>query len=109
MQFFQLLKLELFLLPSPLSQISAILYDPLLHPQNIAVMKTRSHPLGVQFQPLDMADPDQLCSEVAAIIVQYPNTEGQLYDNIERLTRVAQQHNVSFPAIFGTLQEKECA
>ncbi|KAI6232700.1 hypothetical protein M3Y99_00993800 [Aphelenchoides fujianensis] len=56
-----------------------LLYDPLLHPQNIALLKTRAEPLDIKLLPLDRNEPN-ITRDVAGVIVQYPNTEGLIYD-----------------------------
>ncbi|KAL3078902.1 hypothetical protein niasHS_014684 [Heterodera schachtii] len=74
-----------------------ILFDPLLHPQNLAVMSTRCEPIGAELRPIDNVstlEVDDLSAEAAAIIIQYPNTEGKLYDHLERLIRAAHRHNI---------------
>uniref|UniRef100_A0A914H3A8 Glycine cleavage system P protein n=1 Tax=Globodera rostochiensis TaxID=31243 RepID=A0A914H3A8_GLORO len=76
-----------------------ILYDPLLHPQNIAVMATRCDPIGAELRPIhNLSAPlnkaADLSTDVAALIVQYPNTEGQVYDHLERLIRAAHHQNI---------------
>ncbi|KAI1726951.1 glycine cleavage system p-protein [Ditylenchus destructor] len=64
------------------------LYDPHLHPQNIAVLKTRAKPLDIEVLPLDR-ECLNLTENVAGIILQYPNTEGQIYDNIKDIVEAA--------------------
>ncbi|PAV76353.1 hypothetical protein WR25_07607 [Diploscapter pachys] len=62
---------------------NTVLLDPLLHPQNRDVIQTRSDPLGISLGELDM-DRMELSNDVAAIVIQYPNTEGcvQSLENI---------------------------
>lgn len=55
-----------------------VLYDPLLHPQNIGVLRTRSEPSNIQLEELNLNEPN-FDSTVAGIIIQYPNTEGNIY------------------------------
>uniref|UniRef100_F1KTS9 Glycine cleavage system P protein n=1 Tax=Ascaris suum TaxID=6253 RepID=F1KTS9_ASCSU len=56
---------------------SKVLYDPLLHPQNIGVLQTRAAPSKIQLEPLNFNDP-QIDNTVAGIIIQYPDTEGNV-------------------------------
>lgn len=60
-----------------------ILYDRQLHPQNVAVCETRARHLGIEFLPLGELDQaeSQVNRDVAAVIFQYPNTEGLIYGN----------------------------
>ncbi|PPB82089.1 glycine dehydrogenase [Albidovulum inexpectatum] len=68
------------------SRASAFFIDENCHPQNIAVMKTRAAPLGIEVIIGDPADLDP--EKVFAAIFQYPGTYGHLTDftpHIERL------------------------
>ncbi len=60
------------------SKLKAFFVDENCHPQNIAVMKTRAAPLGIE---LIVASPDALEAEkVFGAIFQYPGTYGHLRD-----------------------------
>lgn len=60
------------------SKASAFFVDEGCHPQNIAVMKTRAEPLGIEIivGPVDSLDP----KTVFGAIFQYPGTNGELRD-----------------------------
>uniref|UniRef100_A0A914VN68 Glycine cleavage system P protein n=1 Tax=Plectus sambesii TaxID=2011161 RepID=A0A914VN68_9BILA len=58
---------------------NVFLADPMLHPQNTALLHTRAEPLGLKVEPLDLANP-AFTPEVSGIIIQYPNTEGSIED-----------------------------
>ncbi|KAI6241804.1 Glycine cleavage system P-protein domain containing protein [Aphelenchoides fujianensis] len=70
---------------------SAVLYDEHLHPQNLDLLRTRAAPLDIKLVPLDPKNP-QFGAEVAAVILQYPNTEGTIYTNVEQLIAEAHTH-----------------
>ncbi|UWQ19054.1 aminomethyl-transferring glycine dehydrogenase [Jannaschia sp. M317] len=60
------------------SKAMAFFVDENCHPQNIAVMRTRAEPLGIE---LIVGDPDTLEAEaVFGAIFQYPGTHGHLRD-----------------------------
>ncbi|MGP6089172.1 aminomethyl-transferring glycine dehydrogenase [Antarctobacter jejuensis] len=60
------------------SKAKAFFVDENCHPQNIAVMKTRAEPLGIE---VIVASPDDLDPEtVFGAIFQYPGTHGHLRD-----------------------------
>jgi glycine dehydrogenase len=60
------------------SKARAFFVDEACHPQNIAVMRTRAEPLGIE---LIVGDPDALDAEaVFGAIFQYPGTHGHLRD-----------------------------
>ncbi len=57
------------------------------HPQTIAVVQTRAEPLGVQ---LVIGRPDALdlaALPLCGVLLQYPSTDGQLYDYTEVIAR----------------------
>ncbi|MEM9573768.1 MAG: aminomethyl-transferring glycine dehydrogenase, partial [Pseudomonadota bacterium] len=60
------------------SKATKFFVDEGCHPQNIAVMKTRAEPLGIEIVlgPVDALDP----KEVFGAIFQYPGTNGGLRD-----------------------------
>ncbi|MGB3408430.1 MAG: aminomethyl-transferring glycine dehydrogenase [Jannaschia sp.] len=60
------------------SRATAFFVDEGCHPQNIAVMRTRAEPLGID---LIVGNPDDLeASSVFGAIFQYPGTHGHLRD-----------------------------
>ncbi|WP_371156788.1 aminomethyl-transferring glycine dehydrogenase [Jannaschia sp. 2305UL9-9] len=60
------------------SKAMAFFVDEACHPQNIAVMRTRAEPLGIE---LIVGSPDDLVAEqVFGAIFQYPGTHGHLRD-----------------------------
>ncbi len=60
------------------SKAKAFFVDENCHPQNIAVMKTRAEPLGIE---VIIGSPDDLeADKVFAAIFQYPGTHGQVRD-----------------------------
>ena len=60
------------------SKATAFFVDENCHPQNIAVMKTRAAPLGIDVIVGDVADMD--AAAVFGAIFQYPGTYGHLRD-----------------------------
>ena len=60
------------------SKATAFYVDKNCHPQNIAVMKTRAKPLGIQ---VIVGNPDDLDpTAVFGAIFQYPGTHGHIRD-----------------------------
>ncbi|MCA0941411.1 aminomethyl-transferring glycine dehydrogenase [Salipiger pacificus] len=60
------------------SKATAFFVDENCHPQNIAVMKTRAEPLGIE---IIVASPDALeADKVFGAIFQYPGTHGHVRD-----------------------------
>ncbi|VDM81937.1 unnamed protein product [Strongylus vulgaris] len=66
------------------------LLDPYLHPQNIDVTKTRAGPLEIAIGELNF-DSVNIDKDVAAIVVQYPDTEGRIR-NLEELVAKAHEN-----------------
>ena len=60
------------------SKASAFFVDARCHPQNIAVMRTRAEPLGIELIVGEVGDLD--ASRVFGAIFQYPDTTGGLRD-----------------------------
>ncbi|HHI70489.1 MAG TPA: glycine dehydrogenase (aminomethyl-transferring), partial [Rhodobacteraceae bacterium] len=60
------------------SKATAFFVDENCHPQNIAVIKTRALPLGIEVMVGDPADLD--ASKVFGAVFQYPGTYGHLRD-----------------------------
>ena len=70
------------------SKAKSFFVDENCHPQNIAVMKTRAAPLGIE---VIVGNPDDLdASAVFGAIFQYPGTHGHLRDFTDE---IAQLHN----------------
>ncbi|KAF8363185.1 gldc-1, partial [Pristionchus pacificus] len=67
-----------------------VLIDPLLHPQNIDVINTRCEPLEIGVGKLDINEP-ALAKDIAAVVVQYPNTQGSI-ENLEELIKKAHEN-----------------
>ncbi|GMS83615.1 hypothetical protein PENTCL1PPCAC_5790, partial [Pristionchus entomophagus] len=67
-----------------------VLIDPLLHPQNIDVINTRCEPLDIGVGKLDINEP-ALAKDIAAVVVQYPNTQGSI-ENLEELIKKAHEN-----------------
>ncbi|KAL5016215.1 hypothetical protein ScPMuIL_005804 [Solemya velum] len=62
------------------------LVDSKCHPQNIAVVATRASTLGITVESMDWGDMDFRGNDITGVLVQYPNTEG----NVEDLTALVQ-------------------
>lgn len=84
---------------------AGFLADERLHPQNLALLKTRAGPLGLSVSVLPAVDmPDALAkggAAVSGIILQYPNTDGAILDH-SALIHAAHSHGASrlaFPAL----------
>ena len=56
------------------------LIDQNLHPQTIAVIETRANPIGISVKRFDPDKFDELNIEYFGVIVQYPNTYGEILD-----------------------------
>jgi glycine dehydrogenase len=68
------------------SKARGFFVDENCHPQNIAVMKTRAAPLGIE---IIVGDPDALDPEaVFGAIFQYPGTHGRLRDVTPQMERL---------------------
>ena len=51
-----------------------------LHPQTLAVVKTRALPLGLEVLVGDAFEMDFSGKDVSCVVVQYPDTEGSVED-----------------------------
>ena len=61
------------------SDDAVFLIDINVHPQTIAVVQTRAKPQGIKVEVLDLSkNPSN--SEVFGVLVQYPNTHGEIID-----------------------------
>lgn len=70
-------------------------------------MQTRvnAHQDTIKFTPIDIVEAagagsnaaveQQFHSDVAALVVQYPNTEGLVYEHLDALIQTAHRQNVS--------------
>ncbi|SEW29392.1 glycine dehydrogenase [Aliiroseovarius sediminilitoris] len=67
------------------SKATKFFVDEGCHPQNIAVMKTRAAPLGIE---IVIGDPEQdlVADEVFGAIFQYPGTYGRVRDFTDQIT-----------------------
>ena len=54
--------------------------DEACHPQTIAVVKTRSQSMGVKCDIVNVLRDLDIASDVAGVLVQYPTTDGAIYD-----------------------------
>ena len=68
------------------SKATAFFVDENCHPQNIAVMKTRAAPLGIEVIVGDVSDMDP--DAVFGAIFQYPGTYGHLRDFTDDIARL---------------------
>ena len=66
----------------------------MVHPQTIAVVRTRAIPLGLDVLIGDVFDMDFSKRDVSAVIFQYPDTSGTAHD-FEELVKNAQSNGVS--------------
>ncbi|MFN2307615.1 MAG: aminomethyl-transferring glycine dehydrogenase [Paracoccaceae bacterium] len=75
------------------SKARAFFVDENCHPQNIAVMKTRAAPLGIE---VVVGDPDDLePSEVFGAIFQFPGTHGHLRDFTDPIAALHDQSAIA--------------
>jgi glycine dehydrogenase len=51
-----------------------------VHPQTIAVLRTRARPLSIEVKVMPIADFDYSNKDVSAVLVQYPATDGTVTD-----------------------------
>ncbi|XP_037092209.1 glycine dehydrogenase (decarboxylating), mitochondrial-like [Pollicipes pollicipes] len=58
-----------------------------LHPQTIAVVKTRCQPLGLHIEVGDLATAELGTRDVTGVLFQYPDTEGSILDHSELVQR----------------------
>lgn len=57
-----------------------ILVDAALHPQTIAVVVGRAEPLGIEVEVRQLDAVQEFPSEVFAVMVGYPGTDGEVFD-----------------------------
>lgn len=65
-----------------------------LHPQTLAVVRTRAIPLGLEVLIGDVFDIDFTNRDVSAVLFQYPDTEGTVHD-FTQVIENAQSNGVS--------------
>jgi len=63
--------------------------DSRCHPQSIAVVQTRAKHLGVEVTVSNCND-FHFTQDVCGVLVQYPNTDGQIYDFSEIIEQAHQ-------------------
>ncbi|TDT76734.1 glycine dehydrogenase [Litoreibacter halocynthiae] len=74
------------------SKAAGFFIDENCHPQNIAVMKTRAAPLGIE---IIIGNPDDLDpSTVFGAIFQYPGTHGTLRDFTDEIAKLHEQSSI---------------
>ena len=77
-----------------------IVCDAATHPQTLAVVATRSRPLGVEVRVVPRAElAAALTAEVAGVLLSYPTTDGAVYD--ERAL-IAAAHAVGVRVVMAT-------
>lgn len=57
-----------------------LLVSNLLHPQTISVVQTRCQSLGLEVEIVDVFEADFSNRDIAGVLVQYPDTEGNVKD-----------------------------
>ncbi len=60
------------------SKRTVLLVDDAIHPQSLAVLQTRSEPIGIEIRVADRNEP--VADDVFGVVFQYPGTTGQVYD-----------------------------
>ena len=74
------------------SKAKAFFVDRDCHPQNIAVIKTRAEPLGIE---VIVGNPDKMdASQVFGAIFQYPGTYGHVRDFSEQIAALHEQNGI---------------
>lgn len=81
---------EAIALASRATKRSKALLDPFLHPQNLDVARTRSGPLGIELFELSF-DSCNIEKDIAAVVVQYPDTEGRIRDLDKLIAKAHEQ------------------
>ena len=56
------------------------LADPGLHPQTLAVLRTRAEAAGIRLEVRDLGEEAEVSGEVCGALAQYPDTRGRLRD-----------------------------
>lgn len=74
------------------SKAKAFFVDRDCHPQNIAVIKTRAEPLGIE---VIVGNPDKMdASQVFGAIFQYPGTYGHVRDFSDQISALHEQNGI---------------
>ncbi len=60
------------------SKRTVLLVDEAIHPQSLAVLRTRAEPIGIELRVADRNGP--VADDVFGVIYQYPGTTGEVYD-----------------------------
>lgn len=68
------------------------------HPQTIDILRTRAEPLGIGVQVVDDCDLDAELSDVFAVLVQYPGTDGSVNDYTDLIASIHEQGCMSIVA-----------
>lgn len=77
-----------------------LLVSNLLHPQTISVVQTRCQSLGLTVEVNDVFEVDFSNREYAGVLVQYPDTEGNVHD-FSGVAEQAHSHgNVLYRVLF---------
>lgn len=66
-----------------------------VHPQTMSVVQTRADSLGLKVDVADIANADFSSRQYAGVLLQYPDTDGNLYDLTEIVQR-AHNEGVSY-------------
>lgn len=61
-----------------------------LHPQTISVIKTRANSLGIRVVLGDVRNEDFSREKYAGILIQYPDTNGEIFDYTDIVSRAHQ-------------------
>ena len=82
------------MLPFRLNKRNKFLIDSKCHPQTISVIQTRAEGLGIEALVVDRDKADFSKDDVSGILVQYPDTHGNVYKDLQALVHHAHQHKV---------------
>ncbi|XP_067928205.1 glycine dehydrogenase (decarboxylating), mitochondrial-like [Watersipora subatra] len=74
-----------------LNKRTKFLIDSKCHPQTISVVETRAKGLGITTQVIDRDEADFSNEDISGILLQYPDTNGTLY-NMRNIVHQAHQH-----------------
>ncbi len=73
------------------SKSTRFFVDQYCHPQNIAVIKTRAQPLGIE---VIVGDPDAVPEDVFGAIFQYPGTYGYVRDFTDQIAKLHENKGI---------------
>lgn len=82
-----------FIVSFRLNKRKKFMIDSKCHPQTISVIKTRAEGLGIEAIVVDRDEADFSNEDISGIIIQYPDTTGNIY-NFHSLIHHAHQHKV---------------